>query len=96
MHPAVHDNRNQSLAEAVVPVGVAIKLHRHCVSELYHITAGEGRMTLGSESFTVKPGDTVCIPPGIPHNIANTGGAELRILCCCAPAYSHNDTDLLE
>ncbi len=53
-------------------------------------------MTLGSESFTVKPGDTVCIPPGTPHNIANTGGAELRILCCCAPAYSHNDTDLLE
>ncbi len=97
MHPSAHGNANQSLAEAVVPVGVTTKLHRHHKSEeLYHITAGDGRMTLGSESFTVKPGDTVCIPPGTPHNIANTGGAELRILCCCAPAYSHNDTDLLE
>lgn len=97
IHPSAHGNSNQSLAEAVVPVGVTTKLHRHHKSEeLYHITAGGGRMTLGSESFTVKPGDTVCIPPGTPHNIANTGGAELRILCCCAPAYSHNDTDLLE
>lgn len=97
MYPAVHGNRNQSLVEAVLPVGVTTKLHRHRVSEeLYHITAGEGRMTLGNESFTVQAGDTVCIPPGTPHNIANTGGAELRILCCCAPAYSHNDTDLLE
>jgi mannose-6-phosphate isomerase-like protein (cupin superfamily) len=97
MHPSVHGNRNQSLAEAVVPAGTTTQLHRHLQSEeIYHITAGEGRMTLGQEVFTVQAGDTVCIPPGTPHNIANTGGAELRILCCCAPAYSHNDTDLLE
>jgi mannose-6-phosphate isomerase-like protein (cupin superfamily) len=97
MHPSVHGNQNQSLAEAVVPVGTTTQLHRHLKSEeIYHIAAGEGRMTLGQEAFTVRTGDTICIPPGTPHNIANTGGADLRILCCCAPAYSHDDTELLD
>ncbi len=97
MHPSAHGNKNQSLAEAVVPAGTATQLHRHRRSEeLYHVTAGEGRMTLGAETFPVKAGDTVCIPPGTPHKIVNTGAGDLKILCCCAPAYSHDDTELLD
>lgn len=97
MHPSVHGNQNQSLAEAVVPAGTTTQLHRHGMSEeIYHIAAGEGRMTRGQEEFTVRPGDTVCIPAGTPHKIANTGAGDLKILCCCAPAYSHDDTELLD
>jgi mannose-6-phosphate isomerase-like protein (cupin superfamily) len=96
MHPARHGNRNQSLAEAVVAPGASTALHRHLTSEeLYHITAGRGRMTLGQQSFVVTAGDTVCIPPGTPHCIANTGTGPLHILCCCAPPYAHDDTELL-
>jgi mannose-6-phosphate isomerase-like protein (cupin superfamily) len=96
MHPAVHGNAHQSLAEATVPVGVETCLHRHHRSEeLYHITAGSGRMTLGDEVFPVSEGDTVCIPAGTPHRIANTGSTPLRLLCCCSPAYRHDDTELL-
>ncbi len=97
MHPAVHGNEAQSLAEAEVPPGTRTLLHLHRRSEeLYHITAGEGRMTLGEESFTVVVGDTVTIPPGTPHCIENSGEGALRILCCCAPAYGHADTQVLE
>jgi mannose-6-phosphate isomerase-like protein (cupin superfamily) len=96
MHPAVHGNRAQSLAEATVPPGGETLLHRHRVTEeLYHVTAGAGLMTLGNDTFDVRAGDTVCIPPGTPHRIRNTGAAPLRILCACAPAYSHQDTELL-
>ena len=96
MHPARHHNRNQSLAEAIVAPGQTTALHRHLRSEeLYHITAGRGRMTLGADSFDVEMGDTICIPPGTPHCIANTGSERLRILCCCAPPYAHDDTELL-
>jgi mannose-6-phosphate isomerase-like protein (cupin superfamily) len=96
MHPAVHGNRAQSLAEATVPPGAETLLHRHRVTEeLYHVTACAGLMTLGDETFEVRAGDTVCIPPGTPHCIRNTGTALLRILCACAPAYSHDDTELL-
>lgn len=96
MHPAVHGNRNQSLAEAEVPPGCVTLLHRHPLSEeLYHVTAGQGLMTLGNATFAVGPGDTVHIAPGTPHRIANTGDVPLLVLCCCAPPYAHDDTDLL-
>jgi mannose-6-phosphate isomerase-like protein (cupin superfamily) len=97
MHPAVHGNWAQSLAEATVPAGTRTALHRHQQSEeLYHITAGVGVMSLNGEQFEVARGDTVCILPGLPHCIENTGEEALKILCCCAPAYSDQDTELLE
>ena len=34
----------------------------------------------------------VLIPPGAWHQLENNGTSELRILCCCAPPYSHDDT----
>jgi mannose-6-phosphate isomerase-like protein (cupin superfamily) len=96
MHPDQGMNRNQSLAEAVVEPRAATRLHRHRLSEeLYHITAGVGRMTLGAEIVEVAPGDTVCIPPGTAHCIENTGHVPLHILCACSPPYSHDDTELL-
>ena len=96
MHPDVHGNANQSLAEAVVPVGVRTELHYHHESEeIYHFTEGRGKMRLGNEVFDVEPGDTVCIAPGAKHNILNTGDVPLRLLCCSAPPYSHEDTELV-
>lgn len=96
LHPDRHAVRNQSLAEAVVPVGAGTRLHRHRLSEeIYHVTRGQGRLTLGDEAFAVAVGDSVVIPPGTPHRIDNTGDEPLHILCCCAPAYAHDDTDLL-
>ncbi len=96
MHPAVHGNRAQSLAEATVPPGAETRLHLHRVTEeLYHVTQGQGQMTLGERVFDVQAGDTVCIPPGTPHRIRNVGAVPLKILCACAPAYAHDDTELL-
>lgn len=97
MHPAVHGNRAQSLAEAVVRPGARTRRHRHRrTEELYHFLAGEGRMELGDQRFDVGPGDTVHIPPGTPHALHNTGTEALRLLCCSAPPYSDEDTELLD
>lgn len=97
MHPTDQPVRNQSLAEARVAPGQTTALHRHRKSEeLYLITAGCGRMTLDDQQFDVEMGDTVCIPPGTPNCITNTGSETLCILCCCSPSYAQEDTDLLE
>lgn len=98
MHPRAHAARQQSLAEATVPAGLATTLHLHRrTEEIYHILAGAGVMTLGTESFGVTRGDTIVIPPGTPHRISNEGGAlPLVLLCACSPAYSDEDTELLE
>ena len=96
MHPSVHGNRNQSLAEATVPPRAKTALHVHnATEEIYHITHGAGTMTRGGQQFTVAAGDTICITPGTPHCIENTGDTDLRILCACSPAYSHDDTELI-
>jgi mannose-6-phosphate isomerase-like protein (cupin superfamily) len=97
MHPILHGNHNQSLAEAIVPAGMHTQLHRHHLSEeIYHVTAGSGIMTLGAERFSVAAGDTVLILPGTPHRVEATGSEALRILCSCSPAYSHDDTELID
>ena len=97
MHPAAHGNRLQSLAEATIDAGSRTQLHRHArTEELYHVTAGTGLMTLGDATLAVGAGDTVLIPPGTPHCIEATGTEPLRILCCCSPPYSHEDTELLD
>lgn len=96
MHPANHGGRNQSLAEATVPPGGRTVLHRHRSSEeIYHVTAGAGRMTLGGDEFSIAAGDTILIPPGTPHCVETLGTTPLRILCCCSPAYADADTELL-
>ena len=97
MHPGTHACVQQSLAEATIAPRHKTQLHRHRqTEEIYYITRGQGEMTLGDRCFRVSSGDSICIAPGTAHCIQNTGDSELTILCCCAPAYSHDDTELLE
>jgi mannose-6-phosphate isomerase-like protein (cupin superfamily) len=88
---------NQSLAEATVPPGGETQEHYHReTEEIYFFTHGRGRMRLAGEEVEVGPGDTVVIAPGLRHKVWNTGEEPLRLLCCCAPAYSHADTVITE
>jgi len=89
--------RNQSLAEARVPVGGSTLEHYHeKAEEIYLITAGRGRMRIESETAEVKAGDAIAIPPGRKHKLWNIGDETLRLLCCCAPGYEHSDTIITE
>ncbi|MDO9354726.1 MAG: cupin domain-containing protein [Solirubrobacteraceae bacterium] len=89
--------QNQSLAEATVPAGGATDQHFHRVSEeIYFFTSGRGRMRLGDEEAEVRAGDTVVIPPGVEHKLWASADADLQLLCCCAPAYSNDDTVITE
>ena len=89
--------QQQSLAEARLPVGSATTPHYHpSAEEIYFILEGIGRMQIDQDVRTVEPGDAIAIPPGAAHQISNTGVSTLRFLCCCAPAYEHEDTVLAQ
>ena len=68
--PAWTPARNQSLAQATVPVGGRTVAHYHRVTEeLYFFTAGRGRMTLGDEEREVGAGESVLIAGDVPHEV---------------------------
>ncbi|MDX2079341.1 MAG: cupin domain-containing protein [Terrimicrobiaceae bacterium] len=83
--------KNQSLAEASLPVGAATERHYHLASEeIYFVLEGTGTMEIDGQFRDVGPLDAILIPPGARHQI--TAGSALRFLCCCAPPYAHEDT----
>lgn len=83
---------SQSLAEAMLAPGQATRRHYHRASEeIYFLLDGAGLMEVDGEELSVTPGDAVLIPPGAWHTLrAGPDGA--RLLCMCAPPYSHEDT----
>jgi mannose-6-phosphate isomerase-like protein (cupin superfamily) len=84
---------NQSLAEATLEPGQSTQRHYHAqAEEIYFVLEGTGELELAGERARVGPGDAVPIPPGAWHELRNTGAGMLRLLCCCAPPYRHEDT----
>ena len=95
--PANSGIKNQSLAEARVAPGRSTDEHFHPLTEeIYYILEGRGRIRIGDEEQEVGIGDGIAILPGHRHKMWNTGDSPLVFLCCCSPAYSHNDTVITE
>jgi len=89
--------RQQSLAEARLPVGASTQEHYHPrAEEIYFITAGTGRIRIEGEVREVRVGDAIAIPTGQRHKLWNTGAEVLKLLCCCAPGYENDDTVITE
>lgn len=96
VRPELHGNTAQSLAEATIFPQKGTMAHRHLVTEeIYHVIHGQGIVYLDGRAISVSIGDSVIILPNQVHSVKNTGSDNLRILCCCSPAYTHDDT-LLE
>jgi mannose-6-phosphate isomerase-like protein (cupin superfamily) len=88
---------HQSLAEATLDPGAATQAHYHPVTEeIYYVLRGVGRMQIGDARREIGPGDAVAIPPGAAHRVTNVGSETLVFLCCCAPAYTHDDTVMVD
>ncbi|MCO6456982.1 MAG: cupin domain-containing protein [Pirellulaceae bacterium] len=88
--------RAQSLAEARLPPGCSTTPHYHPLTEeIYYLLTGHGRMRIADDQRDVGPGDAIAIPPGLVHQITNTGPETMVFLCCCAPPYEHDDTVLV-
>jgi mannose-6-phosphate isomerase-like protein (cupin superfamily) len=89
----LHHSDAQSLAEATLEPDQATERHHHRLSEeIYFVLKGSGDMEVDGEHKRIAVGDAVLIPPGAWHSLYNNGTSELRILCCCSPPYSHDDT----
>ena len=68
------------------PRGGQVPWHNQEQEEIYLVLEGNGEMCLGEERQTLSTGQAVFIPPGVFHQLTNTGDTPLRMLYCYGPA----------
>lgn len=96
LSPSNSSIKKQSLAEAKLAPGKTTEEHYHVqMEEIYYVLRGKGKMTIEEEVREVKAGDAIVILPGKRHRLGNIGNSDLVFLCCCTPAYTHEDTILV-
>jgi mannose-6-phosphate isomerase-like protein (cupin superfamily) len=69
----------------VIPAGGVDGQQPHAEDEVYHVLAGEARITVGHEVRQVTAGSTVYVAARVPHRFHDIG-SELRVLVFFAPA----------
>ncbi len=80
--------KSMSIADIIIPAGVAVVPHHHVMEEVYTIVEGEGIMMEEDEETVVKAGQSVIISPHQWHNIRNHTDKELRLIVTCVPAWA--------
>jgi mannose-6-phosphate isomerase-like protein (cupin superfamily) len=68
------------------PSGGQVPWHNQEQEEVYFIVEGTGEMCLGAERLTVRGGQAVFIPPGVFHQLTNTGASPMIMIYCYGPA----------
>ncbi|MGC4043712.1 MAG: cupin domain-containing protein [Armatimonas sp.] len=68
------------------PNGGQVPWHNQEQEEVYFIIGGDGEMCLGEEREAVHTGQCVQIPPGVFHQLTNTGDTPMTMLYCYGPA----------
>lgn len=79
-----------SVARARVKPGVTtVQHHLKEVDEIYLITRGKGKVTVGGlEPVEVGVGDVIVIPAGASQKISNVGKTDLVFYCVCTPRFT--------
>ncbi|MFV1980242.1 MAG: dimethylsulfonioproprionate lyase family protein [Rhodothermia bacterium] len=68
------------------PNGGQVPWHNQDQEEIYFIVEGSGEMCLGDERRTVEAGQAIFIPPGVYHQLTNTGDDPMVMIYCYGPA----------
>ena len=55
------------MTEFRLEAGAQLPLHHHAHEQTGYLVTGHIRLTVGEDSFDVRPGDSWCIPGDTPH-----------------------------
>jgi mannose-6-phosphate isomerase-like protein (cupin superfamily) len=68
------------------PRGGQVPWHNQEQEEVYFVLQGSGEACLGEERFGLAAGQAAYIPPGVFHQLTNTGEAPLALVYVYGPA----------
>ena len=93
MHPALRDlDRDVSVLWVTLPPGASTGLHRHPEqAEFEYIVSGKGVLETGQDKIPVEPKILVFNPPGLDHNVSNTGKEIMYLLRFHVPSLPVGD-----
>jgi quercetin dioxygenase-like cupin family protein len=76
-----------SIWEQQAPPGAMVRRHIHQTEdEFIYLVEGELEVTIGEATHSVRPGDLVKMPRGVPHGIRMTGTVMTKSLWTVVPA----------
>ncbi|MCK1292420.1 MULTISPECIES: cupin domain-containing protein [unclassified Bradyrhizobium] len=92
------DTKHTSMFEWTVPPGFATGLHVHRVQEeTFYVLEGECDWQVGDERVCAAAGTYLFVPPGVPHNIANSTDKPARVFMTVSPpGHEHYFAELAE
>lgn len=92
------DTKHTSMFDWTLPAGFSTGLHVHRVQEeTFYVLEGECQWQIGEQQVCATPGTYVFIPPGVPHNIANTSDKPARmIMTVSPPGHEHYFEELVK
>lgn len=75
------------LLEMALAPGMGVPLHMHTrEDESYFVLRGALEVTVGMETFVLRPGDALLAPRGISHQLRNPGSVENHYLLVFSPS----------
>lgn len=60
--------------------------------QFFRFEAGQGKVVINDQEYSVKDGDTVVIPKGSKHDVINTGDSDLKMYTIYAPLHHADGT----
>src|SRR5438445_12227485 len=93
-----NDTKHTSMFEWTIPPGFSTGLHVHRVQEeTFYVLEGECDWQVGDERVRATAGTYLFLPPGVPHNIANSTDKPARVLMTVSPpGHEHYFEELAE
>ncbi len=55
--------------------------------ELAYVVSGSGKLTVKNDLIEFKSGDSIFIPPGVPHGIRNDGSEDVAMVFFFSSSY---------
>ena len=88
-----HLSKNDELSvieECMPPASTEQKHYHGKAQQLFYILRGDAAFELNGEMRKIHAGESIHVPPGVPHSISNNGTEPLRFIVISAPK-SHGD-----
>ncbi len=88
----IGNTHDLTIGRVTITCGQSNPRHAHPGSEeVLYLLAGRLEHTIGDQTFTLEPGDTLAIPPGVFHNARSVGDVDADMIV----AYSTGMRDFV-